>query len=733
MKISKKIISVFLAMLMILSVALIGGMSTFTAIAASEITYTSGDYQYALNNDGSAALVKCLSVISGEITLPEEIDGHTVIEIRANAFELSANTLTEIVIPDSVKTLASSCFMGLKAIEEIVIGNGVATIPGLAFAKCLALKNVILGEKITEIGNDAFMGCSSLESIRFNDGLKTLGMSAFRNCTMLKNVYFGSSLTEIYERAFEGCSSLVEVNLPDSVSIVDSSVFRNCTALNKAVLSKNLTYIGSELFKGCSNLTEVTYGDKITSIGNDAFYGCSQLKNVSIPDTVKTIGGKAFYDCASLTDVRLGSKLETIGDYAFYKCFSIFTMDFPETVTRIGEAAFAYCQHLQTVSFGNALKSISTRAFSYCTFLRSVKIPDSVTFLGKNAFSNCLVLSSAEIGNGITSIPVELFANCENLKTVKLGAKVDGIEKGAFGGAVTLEEIHMPGSVSIIGEAAFVNCGSLKKIYFDGTSDEWNRINIYSRNDSLDNAEKIYNSGEYDIYCTVNFDTSDGKISPSTIVVKYGHSIMIPAAEKADYTCKGWSRDKSAATVEYESGKPYPIKSDCTLYPKWEYTPVKYTVTFDANGGSVLMLGKTVVHGNSVALPTPQRDGYVCLGWSDSKDSANVKYKCGEEFVPTENVTLYAAWGKNNNKIEINYKDSTTLKFDGEFNPVEFSTNNSKVATVDKNGKVMGTGRGTAQISAVDSFGNIVVTEVKVNYTTWQWIIVIVLFGWIWY
>ena len=94
--------------------------------------------------------------------------------------------------------------------------------------------------------------------------------------------------------------------------------------------------------------------------------------------------------------------------------------------------------------------------------------------------------------------------------------------------------------------------------------------------------------------------------------------------------------------------------------------------------------------------------------------------------------------------ISLNYKKSTTLKptikaDDGAKYKVEYSTSNAKVATVDKNGKVTATKRGsgsaTITCTVTDSNGNVVKDTCKVNVslTWWQWIITIVLFGWIWY
>lgn len=84
----------------------------------------------------------------------------------------------------------------------------------------------------------------------------------------------------------------------------------------------------------------------------------------------------------------------------------------------------------------------------------------------------------------------------------------------------------------------------------------------------------------------------------------------------------------------------------------------------------------------------------------------------------------------------ISYKSSTTLDYETTLskNSIVWSSSNEKVAKVDENGKVTATGRGTAVITAGTADG-IVKAECKltVNFTTFQWIIYILLFGFLWY
>ena len=76
-------------------------------------------------------------------------------------------------------------------------------------------------------------------------------------------------------------------------------------------------------------------------------------------------------------------------------------------------------------------------------------------------------------------------------------------------------------------------------------------------------------------------------------------------------------------------------------------TTIKYTVTYDANGGNC---GQTTGYATSasaaVTLPTPTRSGYIFTGWFTADSGGNPVGGAGESYTPSANITLYAQWGK---------------------------------------------------------------------------------------
>ncbi len=179
-----------------------------------------------------------------------------------------------------------------------------------------------------------------------------------------------------------------------------------------------------------------------------------------------------------------------------------------------------------------------------------------------------------------------------------------------------------------------------------------------------------------------------------------------------------------------------------------------FSIKFDANGGVCSTSSKNVSYGSTYGtLPTPNKSGYSFIGWY-TKPSGGVKISASDTVSITGETTFYAHWTKNAEakavvkdiKIEhnatVNYKSTYMLSpeitaDDGAMYTVEYSSSNTNIATVDKDGKIYGAKKGNATITCTvtDSYGNVVTDKCNVNvdYSGLQWFIIIVLFGWIWY
>ena len=75
-------------------------------------------------------------------------------------------------------------------------------------------------------------------------------------------------------------------------------------------------------------------------------------------------------------------------------------------------------------------------------------------------------------------------------------------------------------------------------------------------------------------------------------------------------------------------------------------TPVNYTITYNANGGSGAPASQTRKSGTAITLSTkkPTRAGYNFSGWALSRSAAAPDYQAGSTFSMNGDITLYAVW-----------------------------------------------------------------------------------------
>lgn len=265
-------------------------------------------------------------------------------------------------------------FNGCTSLCEISIPNSVKTITSSCFNNCTNLSTVLLSNTLTEIGDNAFYGCTNLKSLNLPNTLQTLGTGVFRGCILLDNIVFPESLNSIGSYAFFECTSLREIIIPENVKSMAEYSFYGCTNLESVVFDNTIVSIQERAFQSCTNLKTLELG-KVTAISNDAFADCVSLTDVVIPNSVEGMYS-AFPNCTSLRKITIGTGLKALYSYDGYN------------------GCFTGCSKLSNVIIkSNVLTEIQYNTFKNCRSLKTIELPASVTTIAKSCFEGCSVLS----------------------------------------------------------------------------------------------------------------------------------------------------------------------------------------------------------------------------------------------------------------------------------------------------------------------------------------------------
>ena len=304
------------------------------------------DFDFELVNS-EIIITDCDMESTGDIIIPETIDGYPVTTIAEHAFT-SCYRITSVVIPDSVITIGDYAFSGCDGLKNVTIGSGVKTLGNSVFWACENLETVVIENGVTYISDKMFSNCPKLYSVTLPESIASIGYSAFEFCYLLTEINIPANVKTIGKSAFYNCSSLDNVVIPSGVTEILEYTFYECDNLKKITLSNNLKTIGQSAFSG-SGLETVNIPSSVTNIDSGAFAG-TNLKKVVIPYGIKAISPDTFNRCENLTDVVIPETVTTIGGYAFYGCSSMTSIKIPSSVTEIGYLSVGYSSEILPMS-----------------------------------------------------------------------------------------------------------------------------------------------------------------------------------------------------------------------------------------------------------------------------------------------------------------------------------------------------------------------------------------------
>lgn len=195
-----------------------------------------------------------------KLTIPSSIEGFIVTSIADNAFKESGattsdgeNRISEVVLPNTVKTIGNNAFCDCCALKSINFPEGLEQIGANAFRHAGAI-NFAAPSTLKTIGDSAFI-YSGVQVISLNDGLKSIGKQAFHWVGGCVDITIPNTVTYIGTGAFRVCQNLKTLTFPrnSEYTAIDKDVLaidRSPQKINitKLYIPETITDVPSQLF-----------------------------------------------------------------------------------------------------------------------------------------------------------------------------------------------------------------------------------------------------------------------------------------------------------------------------------------------------------------------------------------------------------------------------------------------------------------------------------------------------
>lgn len=163
---------------------------------------------------------------------------------------------------------------------------------------------------------------------------------------------------------------------------------------------------------------------------------------------------------------------------------------------------------------------------------------------------------------------------------------------------------------------------------------------------------------------TVKFNSNGGSGNMNDMTVQRDTNTNLTTNTFAKTNCHftGWNTKADGSGISYSDKQTINNITNAdetiTLYAQW--ADDKYTISYNANGGSGSMSSKVVKKADTVKLDknTFSKTGYHFVGWSKKADGSGTIYSDEKQVQGLANdgqtITLYAQWTLNNYTVTFN-------------------------------------------------------------------------------
>ena len=227
---------------------------------------------------------------------------------------------TAYTVPYGVEEIASGAFFRCNH-SQLVLTDSVKTIESYAFNGMRNTYNINIPKSVEKIGDAAFYSAwSGAANITVDEGNQ--------NYVVKDGNLYNADMSTLMYHMCDGSSSL---EIPSGVKRIAPYAFTN-----------------SEYSRTVCAHRKIELPNTVKTIGKYAFYCCELLENIYIP-SIKSIGEYAFAGCMSLKKITIPEGVTVLKPYTLYGCEKLEAVYLPSSITKIDENNLSYYADMHTI------------------------------------------------------------------------------------------------------------------------------------------------------------------------------------------------------------------------------------------------------------------------------------------------------------------------------------------------------------------------------------------------
>lgn len=370
--------------------------------SAATLAEEQSSWQY----DDSNFRLKVKGVLTGDVSVPSEINDFPVTALESNAF-YEQHEITALSLPESLRAVQSGAISTMDCLTSVTLNDGLEVIGNGNFNHCPMLTSLTIPASVC-VFNGSVGQCENLKEIRFEGKCPIFLNTDFCFWWMPDEytIYVPDDQLDAYAAALADCNDAA-MHLQPSGRNAASAPAENPEAWYVFDAATG-TITGYQAYHAFLDIPAFIDGVPVKVIGKDAFRSDYTVYGVVFPEGLERIESGAFKAASNIDYIRFPSTLHTIGGEAFFNVQSA-RIDWSEGLKEIGVRAFQY-DHSHVLALPSTVTTIGESAFegSRCTEL---SLGSNVTHIGSRAFADCGLSYAALDAYTIIDMAADAFAD----------------------------------------------------------------------------------------------------------------------------------------------------------------------------------------------------------------------------------------------------------------------------------------------------------------------------------